>query len=216
MNAKYNFFKIILENLGVEIKDERVYDLCNAVCMNFVEFTGEPTEPPSSCVVALASNSGASFPNAAAAGLNCISDKHLLIQEIGDFIEENYRDSATEVYYSNYGEIFPGFGHPSIKGEDSRVRFLIDEFNDLAGERTRFLLNLEGLLSSKSRPVKMNIGGAISCLLLDAGIPKEYVLYFPLIGRLFGWLKIFNATKNNFSNVKPSQELLKALSAHEH
>lgn len=204
MNAKYNFFRTVLRDLGVEVENERVYDLCNAVCMNFIEFTEEPIEPPSSCVVALAANAGASFPSAAAAGLNCISDKHLLIKEISDFIEENYKDSAGNVYYENYGKRFPGFGHPSIKGEDDRVKFLITNFKDMAGERTRFFLALERMLTERSRPAMMNIGGAIACLLLDAGIPKESILYFPLMGRLFGWLKIFNKTNKNFEKVMPA------------
>jgi citrate synthase len=204
MSAKYNFFKTVLEDLGVEPRSERVYDLCNAVCANFIEFTKEPMEPPSSCVVAIAANSGASFPNAAAAGLNCISEKHLLIKEIARFIEENHKDSAGNVYYSNYGKKIPGFGHPSIKGEDDRVRFLISQFSDMAGERTRFLLNLERLLGARPNPVRMNIGGAMSCLLLDSGIPEDCILYFPLVGRLFGWLKIFNQTNEHFKKVVPS------------
>tara|TARA_A100001037_G_C15097431_1_gene612224 strand:+ start:143 stop:769 length:627 start_codon:yes stop_codon:yes gene_type:complete len=199
MSAKYNFFKTVLADLEVEPKSERVYDLCNAVCMNFIEFTEEPIEPPSSCVIALAANSGAEFQNAAAAGLSCITDKHLLINEISNFIEENYQDSAGNVYYSNYGKRIPGFGHPSIKGEDKRVTFLMNEFRDIFGPRTDFFLNLERLV-----PVRMNIGGAMSCLLLDAGIPKECILYFPLMGRLFGWLKIFNETNKKFNKVIPS------------
>jgi len=199
MSAEYNFFKTIFSHLNIDIKNERVYDLCNAICSNFIEFTEEPIEPPSSCVVALAANSGASFPNAAASGLNCISDKHLLINEIADFIEENHQDTAGNVYYAHYGLRLPGFGHPSIKGEDERVRFLMSSFRDMFGPRTEFLIDLEELV-----PVNMNIGGAMSCLLLDAGIPKEYILYFPLIGRLFGWLKIFNQTNQNFDKVIPA------------
>jgi citrate synthase len=204
MSAEYNFFKTIFSHLNVEVKDDRVYDLCNAVCSNFIEFTREPIEPPSSCVVALAANSGASFPNAAAAGLSCISDKHLLINEISSFIEENYQDSPGNVYYANRGRKLPGFGHPSIKGEDERVRFLMNSFRDLSGPRTRFFLTLERLLGARKNSVHMNIGGAMSCLLLDVGIPKECVLYFPLVGRMFGWLKIFNETNSNFDKVTPS------------
>ncbi len=199
MSAEYNFFRIIFSHLNIDVENERVYDLCNAVCANFIEFTEEPIEPPSSCVVALAANSGASFPNAAAAGLNCISDKHLLINEIADFIEENYQDTADNVYYAHHGLRLPGFGHPSIKGQDERVWFLMSSFRDMFGPRTEFFIRLEKLV-----PVNMNIGGAMSCLLLDAGIPKEYILYFPLIGRLFGWIKIFNKTNQDFDKVVPA------------
>tara|TARA_B100000676_G_C17782873_1_gene682867 strand:- start:144 stop:770 length:627 start_codon:yes stop_codon:yes gene_type:complete len=199
MSAKFNFFKTVFTELGIDISNERVYDLCNAVCASFIEFPKEPMEPPSSCVVALAANSGASFPSAVAAGLNCISDKHLLIKEISDFIEENHLDKAGNVRYAFHGRRIPGFGHPSIKGTDKRVKDLLSSFSDIQGPRTEFLIDLEKLL-----PVKINIGGAMASLLLDGGIPKEYILYFPLIGRIFGWLKLFNKTNERFNKVVPS------------
>jgi citrate synthase len=212
MSAEYNFFKIIFSHLNINIEDERVYDLCNAICASFIEFAGEATEPPSSCVVALVANSGAPFPSAAAAGFSCISNKHLLINEIAEFIDENYQRPPAVVYgQPGYYDLrVPGFGHPSIKGIDPRVEYLVTSFPDLIRERTTFCLELEEIL-----PVHMNIGCAMSALLLDAGVPKDYISYFPMVGRLFGWLKIFNTTKNNFNNVVPSRVLLKSFSENE-
>lgn len=211
MNVEYNFFKTIFSHLNIETEDERVYDLCNAICSNFIEFP-EPAEPPSSCAVALAANSGASFPSAAAAGLNCISDKHLLINEIAYFIDENYQRSPDVVYGEYHCDDLkiPGFGHPSIRSGDPRVKFLMRSFPDLIRERMRFCLELEEIL-----PVHMNVGCVMSALLLDVGVPRDYISYFPMVGRLFGWLKIFNTTKNNFNKVVPSQVLLKSFSESE-
>ena len=85
------FFDQIVEYLiDQQVYSKKQHKLFNALASVFVEFPIE-NEPPSSAAVALASNCGAALPNALAAGLNCISDQHLPIQQIAEFISDNHR-----------------------------------------------------------------------------------------------------------------------------
>ena len=198
------FFDQVIEYLI----DEQVYSkkqqkLFNAVASVFIEFPID-NEPPSSAAVALAANCGAALPNALAAGLNCISDQHLPIQQIAQFISANHHKKATQVILENKNKKIPGFGHPSIKREDDRVLYLIKKFSDLIGNHTNFCIQLE-----QHMPVPMNIGCAIASLSLDNGIDPENCLFLPLMGRMFGWLKLYNKTQQKFHKVVPSFENIK-------
>lgn len=202
MSVKFNFFDTLLnQTSGGQLKcdKDRVLDLMNAVAIKFIEFEKE-LEPPSSAVVALSANCGVSLPQSIACGLTCISDKHLLLETIISFIELNYRKNADEIARN----IVPGIGHPSIKGEDPRVNFLFSEFQDVAGDRVAFYLELQEILS----PLKINIGGAMCSLMLDAGINREYISYFPLVGRIFGWSKIYRSINNKHNKVRPSNLII--------
>lgn len=204
MSVKYNFFEFILEETTKEslnIDKNRCIELINAIAINFVEFPKE-LEPPSSAVIALSANAGASLPNSLACGLNCISDRHLLLETICDFIEENYQKDLTFEYLNN--RIIPGIGHPSIKGIDPRVERLFSEFKDVQGERVGFYLKAE----SKLNPLRINIGGAMCSLMLDAGLNKDYIQFFPLMGRLFGWCKTYKKIQDNFPKVTPSNLII--------
>jgi citrate synthase len=198
------FFNQVVDYLT----DQQVYSkqqlkLFNALASIFIEFPID-NEPPSSAVVALASNSGASLPNALSAGLSCISDQHLPIQEIAQFISDNYHKQATQVILENKNKKIPGFGHPSIKGEDYRVLYLIKNFPDLIDNHTNFCIELQQYI-----PVPMNIGCAIAALSLDNGIDPHNCLFLPLMGRMFGWLQLYNKTQEKFTKVVPSFENIK-------
>lgn len=202
MSVKFNFFEELLDQTSggkLNHDKQRVLDLMNAVAINFIQFKKE-LEPPSSAVVALSANCGAALPQSIACGLTCISDKHLLLETIIRFIELNYRKNPHEIARN----IVPGIGHPSIKGEDPRVKFLFEEFQDIAGERVSFYLKLQEVLS----PLKINIGGAMCSLMLDAGINGEYISFFPLAGRIFGWSKIYRSINNRYSKVKPAEKIV--------
>jgi hypothetical protein len=201
MSVKYNFFDFILEQTSknsLVIKKDRCLELINAIAINFIEFPKE-LEPPSSAVIALSANAGASLPNSLACGLNCVSEKHLLLETICDFIEENYDKDFSFQDLSK--RIIPGIGHPSIKGEDPRVEFLLSEFKDVQAERVAFYLKAE----NKLNPLRMNIGGAMCALMLDAGISKEYIQFFPLMGRIYGWCKTYQKITKEFPKVRPSE-----------
>ncbi len=177
--------------------------LFSELCNIFIEFKID-NEPPSSAVVALAANSGASLPHALSAGLSCISSEHLPIEQIAFFIRENYRKDAAQVFIENSSNKIPGFGHPSIKGIDPRVTYLLKNFTHLKRDHTNFCIKLEQYV-----PVPMNIGCAIAALSLDNGIDPSNCLFLPLMGRMFGWLKLYNKTKNKFNKVVPSFENIK-------
>ena len=201
MAVKYNLFEELLLRTGWsgnEIIRNRVLDLLNATSINFIQFKNE-LEPPSSAVVALSANAGNDLASSLSCALNCVTDNHLLLERICNFLQEN--NSSEQVYKKKL--LVPGMGHPSIKGEDPRVRYLLEEFKDLAGEKVNFYLELESLL-----PVNINIGGAMCSLMLDAGIKQEYILYFPLVGRLFGWCETFIKTKQSFDKVVPSNKII--------
>ena len=193
------FINQVIEYLiADEAYSKKQLKLFNAFASVFIEFPID-NEPPSSAVVALASNCGAALPNALAAGLNCISDKHLPIQQIAQFISDNYRKKVNQVILEHKNKKIPGFGHPSIKQKDDRVLYLIKNFSDLIGNHTDFCIRLE-----QHMPVPMNIGCAIASLSLDNGIGPENCLFLPLIGRMFGWLKLYNKTHKKFNKVVPS------------
>lgn len=182
---------------------DRQFQLFNEIASVFIEFPID-NEPPSSAAVSLASNCGASLPHALASGLNCISSQHLPIEQIAYFISNNYRKNIKQVLSENKNSKILGYGHPSIQGKDERVEYLLENFKDLISEHAKFCINLE-----KAMPVNMNIGGAIAALSLDNGVSAENCLFLPLIGRMFGWLKLYNKTKTRFNKVVPSFEIIK-------
>lgn len=177
--------------------------LFSALSSIFIEFPID-NEPPSSAVVALASNCGSDLPHALAAGLNCITNQHLPIQQIAYFISNNYQKNIKEVLSQNKGNKILGFGHPSIKGQDKRVISLKKNFKHLFADHTNFCLRLE-----ERMPVPMNIGCIIASLSLDNGIVAKNCLFLPLLGRMLGWLKLYNKTQGKFNKVVPSFENIK-------
>lgn len=198
MSVQFNFFKhIVKDRLKLNLCP-RSLELINAVAITFVSFS-EEIEPPSSAVVALSANVGNDMTSSLSCALNCVTDNHLLLEKICNFLDSQDVKSPADFR----GQVIPGMGHPSIKGEDPRVKYLLSEFSDLAGDKVNFYIELE-----KTIPVYINIGGAMCSLMLDAGLPSKYIAYFPLIGRLFGWCEIYHKTKTNFPKVVPSQKLI--------
>lgn len=197
MSQNYNnFFWDAYKDLsGEEPTEERVAFL-NFLCQILVNFEEDPIEPPSSAVLGLTANCGASFTQCASAALNCITDKHFLFTKICDFINKNsgLRYSNIIESYKLRAEKIPGFGHPSIKGEDKRVIELISRAKDLDVETPRLSFML--VLGKQIEP-ELNIGGAVAAVLMDLGLPRESAIYFPLVSRIFGWLKIYNKIKKN-------------------
>ena len=204
MSAKFNFFNYLLHDFMEIDPSDRVLDLVNAVASTFISFK-EELEPPSSAVVALSANAGNNLTSSLSCALNCVTDNHLLLEKICDFLIKNDTTNSSLVYnqFCALKIMIPGMGHPSIKEEDPRVIYLLDEFKDIAGEKVNFYLELQKLV-----PVHINIGGAMCALLLDAGLPSDHILYFPLIGRLFGWCEIYRKTKSQYPKVLPSNKLL--------
>lgn len=202
MGASCNLFEELLSRTnweGEPSSRKRVLELLNSISISFIQFKNE-LEPPSSAVVALSANAGNDLASSLSCALNCVTDNHLLLERICIFLEGC---DFKNLYELSRGNIIPGMGHPSIKGEDPRVKFLMNEFKDLSGRRVKFYLELE-----KKLPVHINIGGAMCALMLDAGIKQEYILYFPLIGRLFGWCETFIKTKQKFDKVVPSNKII--------
>ena len=124
-------------------------------------------------------------------------------KNIKEYDEGQLEEDSLQQIKKLTNKTIPGIGHPSIKGEDPRVIGLLNSFKDIAKEKVNFYIEAENHLSAN-----INIGGAMCALMLDAGIKKEYVLYFPLIGRLFGWCEIHSSIKKNFKKVVPSNIII--------
>jgi hypothetical protein len=202
-----SFFSFVYTDLTGKKATEDIDHFLNELCKLFVNFEENHIEPPSSCVLALTANCGASFPHAAASALNCITDKHLLFSRISEFVKENWEkdpDLVAKTFKLNKLKI-PGFGHPSIRGGDDRVLEIIALANKLSIDCPR-LLFMESL--SKSLKPCLNIGGATSAVLLDLGFNNNSVVYFPLISRLFGWLQIYLKLEDYRDPLLPSHVFL--------
>lgn len=203
MSVKYDFLQEVLSQTSqLNYPKERCLELVNCIAIKFINFTKE-LEPPSSAVIALSANAGSSLTQSLSCGLNCVTDKHLLLESICEFLTSNDLNNFDGTHAFSPGFIIPGIGHPSIKGEDPRVKYLLEEFSDLAGNKVKFYKKVEKLL-----PVHINIGGAMCSLLLDAGVNKNFVSYFPLIGRMFGWNKTHVYISTNYPKVKPSAQII--------
>lgn len=194
------FNEIVQYLTSKDLVPDKQIQLFSSLSEIFIEFPID-NEPPSSAAVALSANCGAELPQAISCGLNCITSEHLPIRQIAEFLDSNYLLEPSEVINNFKNKKIPGFGHPSIKGEDPRVTYLFNKFRDLQGKHTLFATQLESRL-----PVSMNIGCIIASLSLDNGIEAKNCLFLPLLGRSFGWLKLYNKTKDKFNKVVPSFE----------
>ena len=181
------FFNEAVSHLKKEGEaSEDQLELFNAISSIFIEFPID-NEPPSSAVVALA-----------------VTNQHLPIQQIAQFISNNYKKDISQVLSENIDKKILGFGHPSIKGQDERVLSLKGNFKHLFSDHTNFCLRMENRM-----PVPMNIGCIIASLSLDNGISAKNCLFLPLLGRMLGWLKLYNKTQKKFNKVVPSFENIK-------
>lgn len=191
-----SFFSSVYQDLSGKEPTKKRVDFLNFLCEILINFEDDPIEPPSSAVLGLTANCGASFPQCASAALNCVTDKHFLFTKICDFIEKNLDSRYSNIIEGHRlrAEKIPGFGHPSIKGEDKRVMELMKRAKKLDVETPR--LSFMFVLGKQIEP-ELNIGGAVAAVLMDLGLPRESAIYFPLVSRMFGWLKIYNKIKKN-------------------
>ena len=80
----------------------------------------------------------------------------------------------------------PGFGHPLHKGRDPRAERLMALSDELgaAGIYAEAANAVEAVLPSVlGKPLRMNVSGAIPCVLLDAGYPLLALKGVPLLAR---------------------------------
>ncbi len=204
MSQNYSdFFSLVYSTLTKNEPTKEILKFLNELCKILVDFEANPIEPPSSCVVAVTANCGASFTQAASAGLNCITDKHFLFSSICDFIEKNHERRPIDVFkeFKNKGLKLPGFGHPSIKGEDDRVLKVIEMAKKLKSNNSKLSFMV---ILGRQVDADLNIGGAATAALLDMGFDKNGVIYFPLMARMFGWLKIYQELDKEKDPLLPS------------
>jgi len=198
-----SFFSEVYKDLTGNDSNKNIDHFLNELCKLFVRFEANDVEPPSSCVLAMTANCGATFAQSASSALNCVTDKHLLFSRISDFIEDNWKKDPKLVAETSRikGKKIPGFGHPSIKGEDERVLKIISLAKELKFDCPRLLFVEQ--LSLELKPY-LNVGGATSAALLDLGFNRDNVVYFPIISRMFGWLKIYLALDKQKDSLLPS------------
>lgn len=202
-----NFFASVYLELTGQEATKNTLNFLNELCGILVDFEDNPIEPPSSCVLALTANCGGSFTQCVSAALNCITDKHFLFSSICRFVNHNWKDSQGNVikkFIKNRKKI-PGFGHPSISGEDYRVEEILALTKKFKMKCPR--LSFMVILGKQIEP-SLNIGGATSAVLLDLGFDEDNVIYFPLIARMFGWLKIYSKLKEGSDPLLPSDSFV--------
>ena len=204
MSQSYSdFFSFVYSTLTENEPTKEILQFLNELCAILIDFEANPIEPPSSCVMAVTANCGASFTQATAAGLNCITDKHFLFTSICYFIEDNYERRPADVskQFKKKGLKLPGFGHPSIKGEDDRVLKIVEMSKKLKTENNKLSFMV---ILGKHIDANLNIGGAASAALLDVGFDSNGAIYFPLMARMFGWLKIYRELDKQKDPLLPS------------
>jgi citrate synthase len=83
----------------------------------------------------------------------------------------------------------PGYGHPLHSGGDPRAARLLEVAAEsgVAGRNVAIARLVEQLLPQLiSRPLPLNVSGAIPAVLLDAGWPLEALKGVPLLARTAG------------------------------
>jgi citrate synthase len=103
----------------------------------------------------------------------------------------NPEDAATAVVreYREAKRPIPGYGHPLHSGGDPRAGRLLEVAAEsgLAGRYVAIAKAVERLLPGLiSRPLPLNVSGAIPAVLLDAGWPLEALKGVPLLARTAG------------------------------
>jgi citrate synthase len=156
-----------------------------------------------SCATARLAASGnrQSFSAAVAAGVLAIGDNHggagarcmeliaegaALAKQEGIPIEE----AAQRVYQQLLarGERVSGFGH-RVHSTDPRVDVmfrLASEAGAEPGEGVRFVRAIEKLLAAKTKPIPINVDGALAALLHDLGFEPRAGMFLFIIGRVVG------------------------------
>ncbi|RYZ62291.1 MAG: citryl-CoA lyase [Proteobacteria bacterium] len=112
-----------------------------------------------------------------------------LLGEILKRAEGGPVDDAAKAVVAEYRAVkkpIPGYGHPQHKGEDPRATRLVAVARVLgvAGRHVEAALRLDALLPDLvSRPLRLNVSGAIPAVLLDAGFPAGALKGVPILAR---------------------------------
>lgn len=108
---------------------------------------------------------------------------------IGDGQEEETAAAALVRGYRAQRRAIPGYGHPLHKRSDPRAARLLAIAQEVgtAGRYTEIARTVERLLPEAiGKPLTLNVSGAISAVLLDAGYPLRALKGVPLLARTAG------------------------------
>ena len=156
-----------------------------------------------SCAAARLAASGnrQSLSAAVAAGVLTIGDEHggagsgcmdLLIDGLAraHASARSLDDVAMELVAEvrTRGDRLPGFGHRVHSVTDPRVAVLFDlaTGQGLAGDGIRLARALEAAVSAMTKPIPLNIDGALGAVLVDLGFPSAVGRLLFIIGRVAG------------------------------
>lgn len=101
-------------------------------------------------------------------------------------------DDAVRAVVADYRAVkrpIPGYGHPQHKGEDPRATRLVEVAREAgsAGRHVEAALRVDALLPELvSKPLRLNVSGAIPAVLLDAGFPAGALKGVPILARTAG------------------------------
>lgn len=191
------FSQAIYLALTGKLPSEPVGRLLDAI---FVSSIDHGASPPSALAARTAASTGAPFNAAIAAGLLSINKHHggavedcmRLIQSALDSAKaENITvPEAADRLVTNYREQkkrLPGFGH-RVHTHDPRTARLLELATaaGAAGEAVMMVEALADAIARHTRPLPINVDGAIAAVLLDIGIPPELGNTFFMIARAPG------------------------------
>jgi citrate synthase len=107
-------------------------------------------------------------------------DSGVALEEAAGSIVKEYRAERRPI---------PGYGHPLHTGFDPRAKRLFDVAAEagVAGASVEIALQVEALLPRLlSKPLALNVSGAIPAVLLDAGYPLSALKGVPILARTAG------------------------------
>jgi citrate synthase len=149
----------------------------------------------------VASGNRQSISAAIAAGILAIGDEHggageACIAMIGNgLLEVKERSLPIETIADEVvqrviakGARVPGFGHRVHRTVDPRVEvlFSLARQGNKEGDGIRFIRALHAAVTTRIKPLPINIDGALAAVLYDLGFPPEAGKFIFIIGRVAG------------------------------
>jgi citrate synthase len=181
------------------LPDERERKLVDAILTSVSDHG--PGAPSCATARLVASGNRQSISAAIAAGILAIGDEHggageACIAMIGNgLLEVKERSLPIETIADEVvqrviakGARVPGFGHRVHRTVDPRVEvlFSLARQGNKEGDGIRFIRALHAAVTTRIKPLPINIDGALAAVLYDLGFPPEAGKFIFIIGRVAG------------------------------
>ncbi|MEO0143028.1 MAG: citryl-CoA lyase [candidate division WOR-3 bacterium] len=186
-------FFLLIKN---RLPDEKEARMIDAIITSSID---HGTTPPSTHASRIVASAGVPLPTAVAAGILAIGDVHggaieeaaRIMQEWVKRMQENAWDYETTAQnllkkLKEEGKYMPGFGH-RIHTKDPRTKRLFELADDLKITRDHIKLTRAIEMEfAKSKPLPVNVDGAIAAIISDMEFDWRLGKAFFLLGRCVG------------------------------